>query len=100
MYFQLVSVWDEVNIYNKPGLVDTKIVSKLIPPQDRSPQVNLNVIEATEETETIGKFTDRWLKINYQGTEGWIYGGHASVERGGYKYYTLEKIILSLLGSY
>jgi hypothetical protein len=36
---------------------------------------------------------DRWLKISYQGTEGWIFGGYTDVERGGPKYYLPETII-------
>jgi hypothetical protein len=100
MIAQMVSVWEVLNIRDKPGLIDTKVISKIIPPKDRSPQINLLVTEATEEKETIDGLTDRWLKINYQGVEGWIFGGYASVERGGIKYYIPEGIIDSKLGWY
>jgi hypothetical protein len=100
MIYQLVAVWEVLNIRDKPGLVDTKVISKIIPPENGNPQVNLNVTEATEERETIDGRTDRWLKINYHGVEGWIFGGYASIERGGYKYYTPENIISSRLEWY
>jgi hypothetical protein len=100
MVGQQVSVWGVLNIRDNPGLVDTKVISKIIPPKDQSPQVNLWVTEATEEEETIDGFTDRWLRINYNGVEGWIFGGYASVERGGPKYYTPENIIDFELGEY
>jgi hypothetical protein len=100
MIYQIVAVWEVLNIRDKPGLVDTKIISKIIPPENGNPQVNLDVTEATEERETIDGITDRWLKINYHGFDGWIFGGYASVERGGPKYYTPENIINSRLGWY
>jgi hypothetical protein len=90
----MVSVWEVLNIRDKPGLVDTKVISQIIPPQ-KYPQVNLEVSEMTEESETIDGRTDRWLKIAYQGIEGWIFGGYATVERGGPKYHIPESIIES-----
>jgi hypothetical protein len=98
MIGQLVSVWEVLNIRDKPGLTDSKIISKIVPTGD--PQINLNVIEATEEKETIDGRTDRWLKINYNGVEGWIFGGYTSIERGGPQYWTPETIIYWKLGSY
>jgi hypothetical protein len=79
---QLVSVWEVLNIRDKPGLIDSKVISKIILPKS-NPQVNVTVTEMTEETETIDKRTDHWLKIKYHETESWIFGGYASVERGG-----------------
>jgi hypothetical protein len=78
-------------MYDKPGLKNTNIISQISNP-DR-PQWVVEVIAATEEEETINGKTDRWLKINYKGTEGWIFGGPASVERGGPKYYIPENLI-------
>jgi hypothetical protein len=100
MIYQLVAVWEVLNIRDKPGIVGTKVISKIVPPENGNPQVNLEVTEATEERETIDGLTDRWLKINYHGVEGWIFGGYSSVERGGYKYYTPENIISFKLGWY
>jgi hypothetical protein len=99
MVYQHVAVWEALNIRDKPGLVDTKVISRIIPPENTSPLVNLIVTEATEEMETIDGITDRWLKINYQGVEGWIFGGYTSVERGGPKYHTPENIIYAALGT-
>ena len=100
MYYEHVAVWEVLNIRDRPGLTDTKVISKIVPPENENPQVNLDVAEATEETDTIDGKTDRWLKIAYHGIEGWIFGGYASVERGGYKYYTPENIIIAALGYY
>jgi hypothetical protein len=97
MICQEVSVVEVINIRDKPGLVGTTVISKIVPSENDNPQVNLVVTEATDETETIDNKNDRWLKITYKGIVGWIFGGYASVERGGYKYYTPENIILSEL---
>jgi len=43
--------------------------------------------------ETIDEITDRWLKINYNNVDGWIFGGKITVERGGPTYFTPEDII-------
>jgi len=100
MIYQDVAIWDTVNIYDKPGLVDTKIISKIIPQESEKPYINLNVTEATEEEETIDGVADRWLKIKFNEAEGWIFGGYVSIERGGYKYNTPENIIKFVLERY
>lgn len=100
MFYQHVAVWEVLNIRDRPGLQGSKVISRIVPPKNNNPQVNLDVMEVTEETETIDGKNDRWLKIQYNGTIGWIFGGYASVERGGYKYYTPENIILSTLGGF
>jgi hypothetical protein len=99
---QIVAYWgyDNLNIRNNPGTIGTKVISKITPPGDISSQINLDVLEVTEETETIEGKTDRWLKIIYNGVEGWIFGGYTSVERGGPKYFTPEYIIAFELGWY
>lgn len=96
MAYQRVAVFERLNIRDKPGLIDTKVISKIIPTYENS-QINLYVSEVTEESETIDGITDRWLKIDYNGINGWVFGGYTSVERGGYKYYTPENIIASKL---
>ena len=100
MFYQHVAVWEVLNIRDKPSLKDTKVISKIVPPENGNPQVNLDVTEATEETETIDGRNDRWLKISYHGIEGWIFGGYVDVARGGPKYFTPESIIYFGLGSY
>jgi hypothetical protein len=97
MIYERVAVGVVLNIRDKPGLTGTKVISKILSPKDAT-QINLDVMEATEETETIDGKTDRWLKIRCNGAEGWIFGGYADVMRGGYKYYTPENIILSQMG--
>jgi hypothetical protein len=96
---QLISIWTVLNIRDKPGVIDTNIISKIIPSQD-NPQINVVIIEATEEKETIDNKTDLWLKIKYKNIVGWIFGGYASVERGGPKYNTPESLIDFELGWY
>ena len=90
MAYQRVAVFERLNIRDKPGLIDTKVISKIIPTYENS-QINLYVSEVTEERETIDGITDRWLRINYNGINGWVFGGYTSVERGGYKYYNKEQ---------
>ncbi|GMO62701.1 MAG: hypothetical protein Ta2A_09520 [Treponemataceae bacterium] len=89
---QILAVWEVLNIRDKPGVVNTNIISKIIP-SESNPQVNVIVIEATEERERIDNIDDRWLKIRHNNIEGWIFGGYASAERGGPKYYTPEALI-------
>jgi len=84
---QWVSVGVRTNVYNNPGLIDSNIISQIIP------LVNLEIIAATEEKEKIDGETDRWLKINHNGIEGWIFGGYAGIERGGLKYYIPDDMI-------
>ncbi len=100
MIYETVAVWEVLNIRDKPGLQDTKVISEIVPSDNSNPQVNLDVTEATEETETIDGRSDRWLKIALNGIDGWIFGGYTDVMRGGYKYYTPENIILFQLGYY
>jgi hypothetical protein len=95
---QIVSVWEVLNIRDKPGLIDTKVISKIIPP--KYPQVNVNVLGITEENDTIDGKQDRWLKIDYNGITGWIFGGYSGVERDGPKYYFPESLIYFGLGWY
>jgi len=100
MIYQRVTVWEVLNIRDNPGLFGTKVIGKIIPPTKGNRQVNLEVLEATEENELIDGRNDRWLRVEYNGISGWIFGGYATVERGGYKYYTPENIILAEIGYY
>ena len=88
---QWVAVYGRTNVYNNPGLIDSNIISQIIPPKNEL--VNLEIIAATEEKEKIDGETDRWLKINHNGIEGWIFGGYAGIERRGLKYYIPDDMI-------
>ena len=99
---QLVSIWEKTNIRDKPGL-DGNVVSHThnFELGTRSPQETYEILAITEETETIDKFKDHWLKIEYEpGRFGWIFGGYASVERGGMKYYLPEDCVIYQLTWY
>jgi hypothetical protein len=91
---QLVSIPRILNIHDNPGLKNTNVISQIFP-SNTNWILTLEVIAATEEIETIEGKTDRWLKINYNGIEGWIFGGNVSVERGGMKYYIPEDMVYS-----
>lgn len=91
---QIVTVWENLNMRDKPGTAKTKVVYT-IRPRDTDPvQTNVEVIAMTEEKETIEGITDFWLKIKYKEYEGWIFGGFTSVERGGPKYYIPEYSVI------
>ena len=55
MIFQHVSIWvyEEYDIRDMPGNVNSNIISTITPPVNMSPLVSFEVIEATEETEII-----------------------------------------------
>jgi hypothetical protein len=82
-YIGIVSIWENLNIRDNPGTTNTKVLSVIKPNRQ---QLNVNTLAMTEETETIDGKKDHWIKIEYKGIEGWIFGGYASVERGGLKY--------------
>lgn len=97
---QTLSVWENLNIRNKPGTDNTKVIYT-IRPRDTDPvQSNVDVIAMTQEKETIDGKTDYWLKIKYKNYEGWIFGGYASAERGGPKYYIPENTVIFDLSWY
>jgi hypothetical protein len=91
-----------IDIHARPGVVDTEVISQIIPQLEPFPPGNgwrvipmlLEVIAATEELETIDGITDKWLKIEHDGVIGWIFGGYTFINRGGLKYYTPEGLIL------
>jgi hypothetical protein len=99
---QIVSVWERLNVRDKPGLDGKKVfLLHNFEEGTRSPQENFDIVAITEETETIDGLTDHWLKIEYDdGKFGWIFGGYVSVERGGPKYYIPEDIVISDLSWY
>ncbi len=99
---QMVSVWERLNVRDKPGLDGKKLfLLHNFEEGTRSPQENHEILAITEETETIDGRTDHWLKIEYEpGKYGWIFGGYASVERGGPKYYIPERVVIFDLSWY
>ncbi len=99
---QTISVWERLNVRDKPGLDGIKVfLLHNFEDGTRSPQENYEIIAITEETETIDGLTDHWLKIEYASNKyGWIFGGYASVERGGPKYYIPEAMIIFDLSWY
>lgn len=99
---QTVSVWEKLNVRDKPGLGGGKLfLLHDFEEGTRSPQENYTVFAMTEETETIDGKTDHWLQIEYApGKYGWIFGGYASVERGGPKYYIPENTVVFDLSWY
>lgn len=90
---QVVSVWENLNIRDNPGTEKSNVIYTIRPRETDPFQTNVDVIAITEEKETIDGKTDYWLKIKYKNYEGWIFGGYASVERGGPKYYLPEAMI-------
>lgn len=97
---QTVSVWENLNIRSNPGLENTKILYTIRPGQTDPVQTNVEVVAMTQEKESIDGESDFWLKIKYKNYEGWIFGGYASIERGGPKYYIPENIVISDLSGY
>ena len=86
-----VGVYTE-NIRDKPGLIDTKVISQI---KDRYSSTICTAI--TEEEDTIDGITDHWLKINYNGVERWVFGGYVSTDLGGIKYRRPDSIICRYL---
>lgn len=102
---QMVSVWERLNVRETPGLDGKKVFMlhdfDYYNGSGLNPQENHEILAITEETETIDGLTDHWLKIEYKpGKYGWIFGGYASVERGGPKYYIPENIVVFDLSWY
>jgi hypothetical protein len=79
-----LSVWRTLNVRDRPGVNDTEVLFQLI---FNNKQLGVTILAITEEEDTIDGITDYWVKIkDEQNRTGWIFGGYASVERGGPKY--------------
>jgi len=97
---QSVAFWDALDVRNTPGL-DGSIVLFTLSQDENNSQINVDTISITEEQDTIDGITDSWIKIrDEQGRIGWIFGGYATVERGGPKYLIPENDISFSLGYY
>lgn len=55
---QVVSVWENLNIRDRPGTSRSKVVHTIRPGKDDPVQTNVDVIAITEEKETIDGITD------------------------------------------
>jgi len=97
---QTVSIWEVLNVRDKPGVTGTNVIFQIKPGITDPVQTNVHTLAITEEDDLIDGKKDYWLKIDYNGELGWIYGGYASVERGGPKYYIPEYVIEFALGWY
>lgn len=87
---QFVTIWENLNIRNLPDVSNTSVLYTIRPGKTDPFQTNVDVIAISNEKITIDGRSDYWFKINYKDYEGWIFGGYASVERGGPKYYLPE----------
>ncbi len=96
---QSLSVFSDLNIQDKPGAADNSVVYTIRPGETDPGQTNVEVTAMTEEEDTLEGMTDHWLQVSYKDYEGWIFGGYASAERGGPKYYIPEQLIAFGLGA-
>ena len=87
---QTLSVWENLNIRDNPGTTGNKIIYIIKPNITDPVQTNVEVIAMTEEVEEIDGKKDHWIKVKYKNYTGWIFGGYATAERGGPKYYIPE----------
>jgi hypothetical protein len=84
-----VSVYETLNVRNKPGTVETMVLFQLIPIQKNHSPVNVTILAITEETDLIDGKTDHWVYIkDDQNRTGWVFGGYTDVDRGGPKFRT------------
>lgn len=82
---QTLSVRENLGIRDKPG--NSGSVLCTIRPGDSDPaQTDVQVTAITEEEDSQGGMTDRWVKVKYGDYEGWVFGGYLSAKRGGPKY--------------
>ena len=87
-----LSIYQTVlDVYDIP---DNNVLYQIIPTQEK-PQLPLYILAITEEPAGVWNGRDDyWVKIkDEQNRIGWIFGGYASVERGGPKYMTPKSTI-------
>jgi len=97
---QALAVWEVLNVSDMPGVSGTQVLLQLKPGITDPVQTNITTMAITEEYDLIDGRKDHWLKITYKGNVGWIFGGYASAERGGPKYYIPEYVVDFALGWY
>ncbi len=95
---QIVAVWQEAELRDRPGIEGSQVISHLVPTQEMD-TLMLKTLAVTEEFDTINNKTDRWIKVTDENDiSGWIFGGSAGVERGGPKYLIPENRIRFYMG--
>ncbi len=94
---QTLSVWENLNIRDKPG-TGGNVLYTIRPGKTDPSQTNVSVTAVTEEEDTVDGITDRWVRVQYKDYEGWLFGGYLSAERGGPKYFIPEQAIAFDLG--
>ncbi|MBQ9539355.1 MAG: SH3 domain-containing protein [Treponema sp.] len=94
---QQLSAWENLSIRDKPG-TGASVLYTIRPGSSDPVQTNVELTAITEEEDTIDGETDHWVKVNYKGFEGWVFGAYLSAERGGPKYYLPEDCIAFELG--
>jgi len=99
---------DKLNVRNKPGLIDTKILFQ-IRIEDYGPKIlernwgpyyygmYVTVLALTEEKDKINGVSEHWALIEDKfGRQGWVFGGFLQMgDIGGPKYYT-ARIMISM----
>ena len=96
---QSLSVFEKLPVWDRPGTGAGSLVYTIVPGEADPVQTDVQVTAVTEEEDTVDGITDRWVKVSYKGHEGWIFGGYASAQRGGPKYYIPEQWIAFDLGT-
>ena len=91
----LVSIYENLNLRDNPGTNNTKVLAVIRP---NGNQLNVETLAMTEEIEQIDGKYDHWIKVKYNGLEGWIFGGYTHVERGGLKYSIPDESIRFMFG--
>lgn len=85
-------VWHRVVVRETPGF-DAKELY-IFNSENINRQMFVKVIEITGETEQHGRYSDYWLKMEYEpGLYGWVHGSDLSTERGGPKYYLPDETV-------
>lgn len=81
---------DKVEIRDKPGYEGTQVIGYL-PSSTTNPyrQINIDIEAVTEEVDE--DWNTRWVRVSYEGVNGWVDGVNLGVERGGPKYYIPEQ---------
>ena len=87
----IVSVFENLNIRNNPGIKDSLVIDVIRPQQGQ--QLNLEVLAITEEYDYVDGITDRWIKITYKDQIGWIFGGYTHYFGGGLKFNIPEVVV-------
>lgn len=83
---QIIALRTDTELYSDPDM-SSKVICKAGEDYDFSRgQLNLKVIAITQQKVTLNGETDHWVKVEYKGEEGWIFGGYLSNEAGGPKY--------------